>query len=136
MSILDDLEDDLGINPGPLSPEETLVLNLTESAGDRYQKIYNCQYWLKHELRVYIHLREHNYLVCKTSKEGRQELDTKTLTRTLLKYYFQMTMLPRFKSAGGREESQHKLADLDKFLDLIMERDEIKKVMDNPDGFI
>lgn len=136
MDLINEMFGALGVtDPDTLGPEDKLYREWTAS-GDKHQKIYNCQYWLKHELYVYLHLKDKNYLVCKNTSNGRVELDIKVLAKSLLEYYFLMTQSPRFKSDDSRPEMAHKLADLPTFVDLILEHDAIKKLIANPHGLI
>lgn len=137
MDIMDKLSMDFGVaDPEPLNPTEKLYQHWTNKFGERYQKIFNCQYWLKHELHVYIHLRGKNLLVCKNTKDGRLELDRVALARNLLEYYFCMVALPSFKTEGSRPEMVDKLADMSQFLDLVMEHPLIKKTIEDPSALI
>lgn len=121
------------------TPELRLYRELTE--GKPYPKFHNCIYWLKHELYVYKHLQDKNWHVSKISAAtgrpsgqisglARTLVSYKELTRAFLEYYFQMTMLPRFE---GEDAKRRGLApDMDKFLDIVMEHELVKKLIENP----
>lgn len=127
---LDDVLADLGIGdviPNE-TPEQRLYRELTE--GKPYPKFHNCIYWLKHELYVYKHLQDKNWHVSKISGPSRAQVSYKELTRAFLEYYFRMTMLARFE---GEDAKRRGVApDMNKFLDIVMEHELVKKLMDNP----
>lgn len=125
--ILDDLLDDLGVENKAETPEEKLYRELTEG---KHPRLFNAQYWLKHELHVYKHLMEKSMYVVKPSGPQRIQVSYKELSRALLEYYFQMTHLPRF---SGEDAIRRGVAvSMDKFLDIVMEHPLLKKVIDNP----
>jgi hypothetical protein len=101
-----------------------------------HPKIYNCQYWLKHELYVYKTFHEKGWIISKPWKHGeaRVQVTFKELARELLRYYFQMVTLSSFE--GERRAERGMLVDLDKFLDLVIEHPTIKKLIENPDTLI
>jgi len=113
----------LGIdNPeAGLTPEDGFYLYLT---SDKHPKLYNCEYWLKHQLSVCTHLREHNYLITKPAKASRVECSIQELVRSLLEYYFMMYYLPRFIRTDGRPA-----CDMGKVIDLVVADPSIKKYL-------
>lgn len=132
MDIFAQIEEDLGIVPEPAATPELGFFNyLTEG---KMPRIHNVQYWLKHELYVYIHLINNNYIVSKPHGAGRLQVSTKELTRSLLEYYFLMMYNPRFENARAQE--QGKLVDMNKFLDLVLEYSTIRKLIENPHNFV
>lgn len=127
---LDDVLADLGI--GDVIPNETPELRLYRelTEGKPYPKFHNCIYWLKHELYVYKHLQDKNWHVSKLNGAARAQVSYKELTRAFLEYYFQMTMLPRFE---GEDAKRRGVApDMAKFLDIVMEHELVKKLIENP----
>jgi hypothetical protein len=120
-----DLEDGLldAVGLGPSSPEEDFVDDL---CSGKMPKIYNCQYWLKHELFVYTNLEQKGWFVSKPSGPTRLQVPRKELAIELIKYYLQMVYLPKFENERGKE------LDLDKTAQLVAAYPEIKKYIDNP----
>jgi hypothetical protein len=117
--------------PPPASPEEGLYAELR---SQKYDKMYNCHYWVRHQLRVLLAFNEeldwHLYKPAPV-QATRKRVSTQETMRALLRYYFQMEMLPRFTSDRAKEMG--KLVDLEKFITLVMEKDEaIKKLIENP----
>jgi hypothetical protein len=125
---IDDLMDDIGGVKSPLedmTPEERMHHEYTSEG--KYQKIYNCRYWLNCELSVYNTLLEKNYLITKTSGLSRVAISWNDLARGLLEHYFLMVAFVRFdKSAATPHRPQ---VDMAKFLDMILEHDEIKRTI-------
>jgi len=103
------------------TPEDHFYQYLT---AEKMPKIYNCEYWLRHELAVYAHLRDTNYHLTKSNKAP---VFIQELVRVLLSYYFQMYFLPRFVRTDGRPA-----CDMGKFLDLVMSDPTIKKYLREP----
>lgn len=92
--------------------------------SEKMPKIYNCEYWLRHELAVYAHLQEKLYLLTKPSGPVRVQVSIQEQTRVLLEYYFLMYYLPRFVRTDGRAA-----CDMGKFLDLVMNDPTIRKYL-------
>jgi len=91
--------------------------------SDKHPKLYNCEYWLKHQLYIYEHVSEH-YLLTKPVGTARVQVSKQELIRVLLVYYFYMHYLPKFERTDGRLA-----CDMDKFLDLVMGNPDIKKYL-------
>lgn len=122
--IFEEMFNDLGIEPpAPVTPEQDFLNYLT---ADKHPKIYNCQYWLKHSLHLYDHCVSRGWHMSKPSGDKRTALTIHEVARHYLVYYFQMTYLPRFENERGTG------IDMDKFLDLVMNYDAIKKVINTP----
>jgi len=133
MDFLDELADTFSLEPPtPKTPEQTLYDFWVNTKP--HPKIYNCQYWLKHELFVYKTLMDKGWIVSKPRPNGRIQVDITELTRELLKYYFRMVTLPSFE--GERHAERGTLVDLEKFVDLVIEHPVIKKLMENPNTLI
>lgn len=132
MDILDTLMDDMGLtDPVPATPEDGLYMEWTSG---KMPKIYNCQYWLKQELYVYRHLQDKMYIVSKPNGLTRLQISTKELARGLLEYYFLMVAHTKFH--GERAGERGMLVDMERFLDLVLEQETIKKLIDNPANLI
>ena len=125
---IDDMFSDLGGLPTPydnMTPEQRLYHEYTGEG--KYQKIYNCRYWLNHELSVYNTLLDKNLLTTKMHKNQRVAVSWTELGKALLEHYFLMVAFVRFdKSAATPYRPQ---VDMNKFLDLILEHDEIKRTI-------
>ena len=116
---------DLFATEGSQTPEEEFYDYLRLG---KMPKLYNCEYWLKHELYVQQHLREHGYLITKNVSTGtgtnKVELPHRELVNVLIKYYLQMYHLPRFLRTDGRAA-----CDIDKVIALIMADPTMKKIV-------
>jgi hypothetical protein len=110
------------------TPEQKFYDELTTDG--KYKRIENCIYWLKHTLFVYTTLQEKNWIMTKPTGPGRIQVPTKELVRGLLQYYFEMHFLPKFQNERGTG------LDMEKFLDLCIEHDTVKKLIANPTLFI
>lgn len=123
-SLADEMFDELGA-VDPLmgrTPEGALFYEHTESNRN---KIACARHWLHHELYLLHHLMACDWLVCKMGRSGagsiaRVQVPTADIAREMLKYYYHMTALPRFQNSSHRPA-----ADIDVFLDLIMQHPEI-----------
>lgn len=126
---IDELFDDIGGMPNPyanLCPEERMYKELIAS-NDKYQKIYNCRYWLNCELSVYSTFFEKSLYITKNAGANKVALNWTEIARVLLEHYYLMTAFPRFdKSAATPARPQ---VDMTKFLDLVMAHDEIKRTI-------
>lgn len=135
MDIFDEILNDLGITPVvAATPELGMYIEWTEG---KMPKIYNCQYWLKHELCVYTSLLEKSWFISKPNKAfttGRSQVNLGELTRALLEYYFLMVAHAKFHNERAKE--QGKQVNMVQFLDLVMEHSEIKKLIENPHRLI
>lgn len=132
---MDELMDDMGLkDPEPATPEEGLYNYWVNTKP--HPKIYNCQYWLKHELYVYKTFLDRGCFMSKPGKAGqpRQQMSIQEYTEECLKYYFRMVTLSSFE--GERHAERGKLVDLDKFVALVLEHPVIKKLMDNPNTLL
>ena len=128
MDIFEEIGADLNIVPEPpLTPELGMYRELTEG---KMPRIYNAQYWLKHELHVYNSLLNKNWIVSKPNGPTRLQVSRRELTRALLAYYFRMVYLVRFE--GERASERGKLVNMDQFLDLVIEYGPIKKLIEDP----
>jgi len=140
MDFLDELADTFSLEPPtPKTPEQTLYDYWVNTKP--HAKIYNCQYWLKHELFVYKTLIDKGCNVYKRNVsypssdiKSLDKVSIQDLTRELLKYYFRMVTLPSFE--GERHAERGTLVDLEKFVDLVIEHPVIKKLMENPNTLI
>jgi len=130
--IMNEIMSDMGISdPEPLTNEARLYDYWVNTKP--HPKIYNCQYWLKHELYVYKAIKEKaGYIISKPWKQGeaRVEVTNTELSRALLRYYFNMVTLTSFENERASE--QGKLVDREKFLDLVMGCPAIKNLINNP----
>ncbi len=133
MNILDEISADLSLTaPEPETPELGFYEYLTNTKS--HPRIYNCQYWLKHELFVYRSLKDKNYITTKPNGLQRLQITNKELARALLEYYFLMVFGTKFH--GERHTERDKLVNMDQFLDLVMEHPVIKKLIENPETLI
>jgi|SRR6185369_5840303 len=133
MDIHDQIMEDLGLSvPEPETPEQGLYDYWVNTKP--HPKIYNCQYWLKHELYIHKTFREKGWHMSRPNGTGRLQVTPHELARELLRYYFQMVTLSSFE--GERHAERGKLVDLDKFLDLVIEHPTIKKLIESPDTLI
>lgn len=124
---IDDMLDGLGA-PDVLrgmTPEQRFYTHLTTG---KHTKLYNCRYWLDHELSVFNSLNDKNWFVSKLSKttEGatRVQVPLVDLSRALLQYYFQMIYLTMFTDTHNRPA-----CNMDTLLDLVMGHEEIKRTI-------
>jgi len=118
----DDMLDAMGLTPN--SPEEDFMDYLT---SDKHPKLYNLQYWFKHQLFVYTSLEaENNWFMTKSHGNSRIQVSRRELSCKLIKYYLQMHYLVKFNNERG------KVLDLNKVVELISVHQEIKKFIDNP----
>lgn len=128
-NILDEIDGDFDIKePEPVTTELGLFQRWTEG---KHPKIFNCHYWLKHELYVYKSLQEKLWIVSKPNGPTRLQVSNKELARALLEYYFEMVTHSSFY--GERTGERGKLVDMDKFLDLVIEEPTIKKLIERPE---
>ena len=133
MDIFEEISTDLGV--AAVEPETPEIGMYNEWVHTKpHPKIYNCQYWLKHELHVYTHLYNKNWLVSKPNGLSRLQVPRLELARALLEYYFLMVAHTKFY--GERHEQRGKLVDMNKFLDLVLEHPTIKKLIDDPNTLI
>lgn len=129
LSLADDLLDDIGgsaaIDPklAAMTPEERFMYDVT--AG-KYNKIYNCRYWLNHELSVCNHLiNDNSWIIGKSNKIGRVQVSLYDLGRSLIKYWLLMTYLPRFTTnTEGRTQ-----ANIEIVLDMMLANAEISRTI-------
>jgi len=104
------------------TPERNFYNYLT---GEKHPKLYNCEYWLRHQLAVYTYLQDEKHLLTtKAAGATRIKVSMQELCRALLEYYFQMFHLARFMRTDGRPA-----CDMDKVLDLVMAHESIKKYL-------
>ena len=125
--ILDFITDGLNLRTTPETNEERLYMHWTEG---KMPRIYNCHYWVKHQVFVYMHDMQNGWYMSKPSKDGRKQLTIKELVRHWCKYYFEMTTHDSFY--GIRAKERGKDVDIQKFLDLVMEHPDLKKLVDDP----
>lgn len=109
------LEEDLNT-----TPEEHFYRYLT---AEKMPKLYNCEYWLRHELAVYEHVKEY-YSFTKPSGPTRVQVSIQELVRCLLQYYFLMYYHTKF-----HRTDEHLACDMEKFLDIVMADPTIKKYL-------
>lgn len=126
---LDDILDDIGgaapVNPAlaAMTPEERFYYDVTSG---KYNKIYNCRYWLNQELSVCHHLIHDNaWMIGKSNKVARVQVSVIELGRSLIKYWLQMTYLPRFSTnVDGKPP-----CDIDIVLDMMLANAEISRTI-------
>jgi hypothetical protein len=110
------LEEDLNT-----TPEEHFYRYLT---SEKMPKLYNCEYWLRHQLAVFEHIKESHFLVTKPSGPIRVQVSIQELVRSLLEYYFLMYYHTKF-----HRTEMHLACDMGKFLDIVMTDPTIKKYL-------
>ncbi len=133
MTELDDdflaFDQEMGMIPTPAATPELQFYN-EQTAEGKYKRIENCIYWFKHELYLYMHLKDHSYNLYMPHANTIKQVSMKDLSRAILKYYFLMHYHTKFHSERAAE--MNKLVDIEKFLDLVMEYPTIKKLIENP----
>lgn len=119
---LDDFMTGLGFSEDinvPLTPEQKFINEITEG---EYNKIHNMRYHLVHEMSRYYFLIDENIIPMKSVANSKGVLYTKVepkeYLRACLKYYLQMTHLPRFMSGVYKQEP----CDMEKTLDALLEQ--------------
>lgn len=102
-----------------------------ELTSGKHPKLYNAQYWLKHQLYVHTYLLRKNWIVSKPNKDGgRTQVGMQEITRAFLRYYFDMVALAKFET--DRPERAAMVVNREEFLDLVMGEPTIKKLMEDP----
>jgi hypothetical protein len=106
-----------------MTPEERFYYDMTSG---KYSKIYNCRYWLNQELSVCNHLiNDNSWIIGKSNKIGRVQVSLHELARSLVKYYLQMTNLPRFTTNTEGKPS----ANIETVLDMMLAHPEISRTI-------
>lgn len=109
-----------------MTSEERFYHDLT-SANAKFQKIFNCRYWLNHQLSVFCSMMGDNptWLLSKPHKAQRIGVSVQEVAREFLRYYMQSNYLTRFTSAiDGR-----KPCDMNMVLDMVLDHPEIKRTI-------
>lgn len=131
-SLMDEFLGDIGLDHiADINKDETPEQKMyREQTEGKYPKIANCVYWLKHELHVYMSLKEIGWHVSKPNGATRLQVSLKELARGLLAYYWRMIALPRFEGEDAIRRGT--AVDMEKWLDLVIEYPTIKNLIDNP----
>jgi len=130
-----DFDDMLGISPPiPTTPHNDMFKEWTTdrnfSGKSISPKIYNYHYWLKHELAVMETLKEASIIPVQVSSTASMAtISRKHLVRALSRHFFLMHAHTKFHNERARE--QGKEVNIDQFLDLIMEHEGTKKLIEN-----
>lgn len=120
---LDDFFENVGIDVlQGRTPEQMLYNDVT--AG-KMPTIANARYWLDHELSLYMSLASSGYHIRYSTRDGHAIISMDKLAREMLRYYFLMTKHTSIYGTGSRPP-----CDLDKFLDLIIPHEVIRKTID------
>lgn len=112
---------DLFATVGSQTPEEEFYDYLRLG---KMPKLYNLEYWLKHELYVQQHMKEHGYLITKNVGTNKVEVPHREVVSNLVKYYLHMYHLPRFMRTDGRSA-----CNIDTVVTLIMADETLKKYL-------
>ena len=114
--------------PEPDTPEIEFYRELTEEG--KYKRIGNCIFWLRHELYIHVHMQQAQLNVYIPSGAGLRKATLKEVTRVLLEYYFLQHHHARFDNPRAKEMGRE--ANIQIFLNLVLENPSIKKLIANP----